>query len=37
MTDIVSQLQNKFDASTVLTDGQDMAKYVTDWSGKMTG
>ena len=37
MTNIVSQLQEKFDASTVLTEAADMVKYVTDWSGKMSG
>lgn len=37
MPNIVSQLQAQFDAATVLTDPADMAKYLTDWSGKMTG
>ncbi len=37
MSNIVTALQSKFDNTTVLTDLQDMAKYVTDWPGKLTG
>jgi len=37
MADFISSLKSKFDDSTVLTDAQDMSKYVTDWPGKMTG
>ncbi|MBT3915727.1 MAG: FAD-binding oxidoreductase [Rhodospirillaceae bacterium] len=37
MSDLVSTLKSKFDNATVLTDPEDMAKYVTDWHGKLTG
>tara|TARA_B100000315_G_scaffold247816_1_gene277042 strand:+ start:3283 stop:4719 length:1437 start_codon:yes stop_codon:yes gene_type:complete len=37
MSNIVTALQSKFDDATVLTDSKDMAKYVTDWPGKLTG
>ena len=37
MLDIVAQLQKRFDPPTLLTDDKDKAKYITDWSGKLTG
>ena len=37
MLDAITQLKAKFDPSTILTDDQDKAKYITDWSGKITG
>ena len=37
MLEVVSQLQTKFDSPTLLTDDKDKVKYMTDWSGKLTG
>jgi FAD/FMN-containing dehydrogenase len=37
MLDAITQLKAKFDPSTVLTEDHDKAKYITDWSGKITG
>ncbi|MBT3990709.1 MAG: FAD-binding oxidoreductase [Rhodospirillaceae bacterium] len=37
MIDIITELKSQFDSATVLTDDQDMAKYITDWPGTMTG
>jgi FAD/FMN-containing dehydrogenase len=34
---IISQLQSRLDASSLLTNDQEMVKYLTDWPGKMTG
>jgi len=37
MTDIISLLKSTFEPSIILTKDQDIAKYITDWPGKMTG
>ena len=37
MSDFITKLENEIDASSLITDKSEMAKYITDWSGKITG
>ena len=37
MADVIEQLKAKFNSSTLLTEENEKAKYVTDWSGKIKG
>ena len=37
MSDFITKLENEIDASSLITDKSEMAKYITDWPGKITG
>ena len=37
MSDFITKLENEIDASSLITDKSEMAKYIIDWPGKITG
>jgi FAD/FMN-containing dehydrogenase len=37
MSEFITRLKNEIDESSLITDKSEMAKYITDWPGKITG